>query len=457
MLGCADRAEPRDTFVLDRGTADGTDAGTGANAAPPFVRPGSPNWPTSDDVVTVPFGESASHEFTIEADVGKLDLHLSIDSTSSFEGEIRELRDRLSAVVIPDLEAKVTDVAYGVSRFEDFPLPPYGSPGDPAVGLRADRPFELMSGVGTSTSRVSSALQRLSESLGHGGDVPESGAEALWQIATGAGYTHAGTEYIAPFSQSPAHADGTIGGVGFRPGGLHVVLHITDAESHGPYPALPGTHSLEEAAQALRDINARLVAIHSVGSHSSGTRPESRRQLEYLAHATGAFIAAEEGVCQTGVRGAEISMYEGVCPLVFDINASGEGLSQTLVGGVLTLLDHVTFDLVQGQRADDPLGFIAGVEALAYGEGDDRVQPEDRLPEDAPDGIPDSFVTPARGTSLRFRIALRNDVIRPSAEPQRFRVAAEVYAGAVLLRRHQLAVLVPAGPTQRADADAGAP
>ena len=75
---------------------------------------------------------------------------------------------------------------------------------------------------------------RPGQPLGCGRDGPESGFEALYQIATGAGI--AGpiggvSPVVAPFAPAP-DAVGSLGGVGFRDGALPIVIHITDALSH---------------------------------------------------------------------------------------------------------------------------------------------------------------------------------------------------------------------------------
>lgn len=443
--------------MVTRSDGDGLDAG--ADAAIPYVRPAHPDWPQSEALIDLPHGQDATYAFEVQADVGKLDLHLSIDSTSSFGGEIDELRRQLAQVVVPGLDARVPDVAYGVSRFEDFPIAPYGLADDVAADTRPDRPFELLSPITKSRSKLSSAVSRLAGSLGYGGDEPESGAEALWQIATGEGFEYGGTEYVEPFEPA-ADAEGVLGGVGFRAGSLPVVLHVTDAPSHGFYPELPGTHDLSQAADALVAIGARVVAIHSGGDtdHRTDRKAPTRVELEQLADATGAVIEATGGACRTGIDGSDVAPLDGRCPLVFDIDESGQGLSETLVAGVITLLDHVRFGAVQGRIGDDPLGFVRHVEAIAS-EGDDGApRVADELPAAAPDGTPDTFLSPRRGDTLRFEVALRNDVIRPTSEEQRFRVAIEVHDESVLLERRELAIRVPAGVFDAGiedDADAG--
>ncbi|MDQ3037757.1 MAG: hypothetical protein M3Y87_35515, partial [Myxococcota bacterium] len=221
-----------------------------------YRRPdGGPRLPSADLEVTLPYrGPEVRLPLEVGADLGTLDVFLSIDTTGSFGGEIDALQRDLIDRIVPALASRVPDVALGVGRFEDFPVGPFGSEGD--------APFDLVSAVTTDLGRVGSAVASLDDPLGLGGDGPESGAEALWQIATGAGYSHGGVSYVAPYRGDAAPGGGTIGGVGFREGALRVVVHVTDAPSHGPSDyasSFPGTHSLEQAAEALRGIDARVI------------------------------------------------------------------------------------------------------------------------------------------------------------------------------------------------------
>ena len=99
-------------------------------------------------------------------------------------------------------------------------------------------------------------VARLDDPFGNGGDTPESGYEALYQIASGEG--------LDPWIE-PYEGDGA-GGVGFREGALHVVVHVTDAPSHDTRsyaPAVAGAHGPSDALAALRAIDARVLGIAS--------------------------------------------------------------------------------------------------------------------------------------------------------------------------------------------------
>ncbi|MBZ0122248.1 MAG: hypothetical protein K8H88_34965, partial [Sandaracinaceae bacterium] len=162
-----------------------------AQLAPPGRPDGGPVLPRADREIVLPYlGPEAIEELQINQQVGSLDVFFSIDTTGSFGGEIDNLQSELRGRVIPTLRERIDDVAFGVGRFEDFPVEPWGAAGD--------RPFRLLTAITTDEARLASAVARLDQPLGDGGDIPESGAEALFQIATGEGYA----DLVAPFTSA---------------------------------------------------------------------------------------------------------------------------------------------------------------------------------------------------------------------------------------------------------------
>jgi hypothetical protein len=367
--------------------------------------------------------------FEVGAQLGTLDVFLSIDTTGSFGGEIDALQGEITSAVVPSLGDRVPDVAVGVGRFEDFPEAPWGS--------EDDRPFRLVTAVTTDLARVSSAVASLDSPLGIGGDLPESGAEALWQIATGEGYTTPEGAVLVPrFVRTPG--GGSIGGVGFREGALHVVVHVTDAPSHRPSdyePRFPGTRSLRQAGDALVAIGARAIGI------ASGPTP--RLELEELAARTGALAPPEPDGCHTGVDGSVRPPVGGMCPLVFDVELDGSGLTTAIVDAIHDLLDTVAWAEVWGQ-ADDPSSFVRAIRAV------DAVVPPgvpvpgraDRRPAD---GIDDTFEDVRPGTDVRFEAVLRNETIPPADYDQVFRVRIEILGDGLTLVERTIRVVVPRG------------
>ena len=427
--GCTDRPPP--IPLADGGPIRDRDAGMRRDAGPPRL-PGRPDGgprlpPAGREVVLRYLGEPAIEPLEVEGEVGRLDVFFSIDTTGSFGGEIDNLQAQLRTFIVPELRARVDDVAFGVGRFEDFPSPPFGDGGD--------RPFALGVAITTDEARVASAVAALDQPLGNGGDIPESGAEALYQIATGVGYPG----HIPAYSGRAAPGGGTLGGVGFREDALRVVVHVTDAPTHEPADyggAFPGTRSRAEAIDALEALGVRALGVASSAA--------ARADLEALAIGTGAVIDPIEGMCRTGVDGGPRAPREGRCPLVFDIRADGSGLAEATVDAIADLLSTVRYAEVWGET-DDALGFVRSIEAVAAEPpaGVDAPALADRRPEG--DGVDDTFLEVGPGTRLRFRAHLRNETIPPADYDQIFNLVLEVVGDGVTLLSERVRVIVPRG------------
>lgn len=414
-------------------TLDGSE---GEANVPPRMSP----YPRADMTVELPF-ESPERTvlLTVQASAAQVDVHLSIDTTSSFDGEIDELQNALLTTVIPGLRMRIPSLTLGVSSFQDMPYPPWGA--------TTDRPFQLRIAQTSDLRQVSRAVELLDQPLGIGGDRPESWAEALYQIATGEGLRAGSQVLVRPFVPVALPDSGHVGGVGFRSRSTRVVVLVTDAPTHEPmdyFPTVSGAHSTMQAVEALRRIRASVVGIVSA--------PDARSSLERVALATGAVAPVVHGGCTTGLEGALRAPVEGVCPLVYDIAGDGTGLSRTIVDGIHRLLDAAVYDEVHGTAMDDPQGFVTAIEAEGVDEspGPSRTVREDRWPADTPDGTLDTFTNVRSGARLTFRLHLRNRTVRETELPQVFFVRVVITGDGLVLRESLIRVIVPEGPKQDA-------
>jgi hypothetical protein len=444
--------------------ADG--AAADAAALPTTGRGAVPVWPEAEDEIPLAYGQGeVSSALVLDPSPRRLDLHLNIDTTTSFGEEIDTLQRELSRTIIPKLRGRVPDASFGVSRFADFPRAPFGSPGLPPDG---DRPYALLAPITDSLARVTTAVAHLDTPLGHGGDYREAGAEALYQIATGSGYRLGTQNLIEAFDRMRGQDEASLGGVGFRSQALRLVVHVTDAETHTPedYAAqgILGTHSLAQAIAALNALRVHAIAIASTSCPSypcpAPQYAALRGELSQLAIATGAVMTpVKKDLCATGIDAANIPTYEGTCPLVFDVAADGSGLAGTLVDAVLELLDGVRFDEVHAVPGDDPLGFVQRIELAPVAQPAGVATPAtaDRLPSAKPDGLLDSYLRVEQRNRLGFKVTLRNSRIAPSDVAQRFRLSVRLIGDDTLLEERFLRVMVPAGqlPPVAASDDAG--
>jgi hypothetical protein len=462
QAGCSDRDErPKVAQRPDAGAeVDAGDSGSGERDAEPKdaaadVRGETPEWPEAEQEIELPFGGPArSIVFIVNASPSALDVQLNVDTTSSMRFAIDDLQVALKSSIVDRLRTRVKDVAFGVSRFADFPIDPYGFPGEEGVA-GADRPFVLVSPITTDIDRVLLAVNRLDQPLDIGGDVEEASAEALYQVATGAGYVSGKRRYIDKAPALAAVGGGTLGGAGFREFALHVVLHVTDAPAHRPEDyaegGLNGVHSLDDARTALARIGARVVSILPTDCEDDECRGAypyrpTRDELETLALNSAASFPASRGVCPTGIAQAALPARDDRCPLVYDVRSDGSGLSRTISDAVFALLEEVRFGEVHADTGNDRLHFITGVQAepVAQHSGVPNPVARDWLPVGAPDGVLDSYVEVDRRSQLGFRVTLKNQHIAPRDVPQRFRVAVEVLGDSVLLEERLLRVVVPA-------------
>jgi hypothetical protein len=414
----------------------------------------TPIWPAAESELSLAVhADPMSVELELDPSPSQLDLHFNVDTTASFGGEIFALQRELTRSIIPELRARVADASFGVSRFADFPIDPFG-----ASGRNPDRPFVLLTPITDILSHVTSAVARLDAPLGNGADNPEAGGEALYQVATGAGYKLETLSLIAAFDHLAASGGGTLGGVGFRDHALRVVVHITDALSHtlGDYAkqGVNGAHGMPEAITALQQLNVHAIGICSSGS-ANPDYAKVRNQLSQLALATGSRMAPKHGSCATGIGGLSINPYANTCPLVFDIAADGTGLATSVVDAVAGLLDSVSFAEVHAEVGDDPLGFIQRIELSPHDQASGVASPaeSDRLPLGKPDGVPDSYLDVTRKTRLGFKVTLQNGRIADADVDQRFRVSIRLLGDGVLLEERFLRVLVPAAGAQPTAAD----
>jgi hypothetical protein len=134
LAACGDARPPGITG--DSGVLDPSDVALDA-PSPADAAAGTTPYPAADFTVELPYGAPEQQlGLTVTALPGRVDVHLCIDTTGSFGGEIHELQSALETTVIPGLRAQIPSLSLGVSRFEDMPVQPFGD--------ATDLPFELL-------------------------------------------------------------------------------------------------------------------------------------------------------------------------------------------------------------------------------------------------------------------------------------------------------------------------
>ncbi len=413
-----------------------------------------------------------------------LDVFFMMDTTGSMTGEIANLQNALTGTVIPGIQGAVANTQFGVGAQEDFPITvgtdTYGQVNCPSNGV-TDQPLKLLQTITSSTSAVSAGVNALSQSpggapIGCGGDLPEAGLEAIYQIATGEGLTGPSPTSV------PANHTG-VGGVGFRAGTMPVIVGISDADSHSlnstgscgsTAEAYGGSvaavaHSSAQTRTALGNICARFVGI-APQPNPSPTDLSCYAEPYYtdLATTTGARVPPEAwdftgtrpagcaaGQCCTGFAGAgRATDAQGLCPLVFRVNTDGTGVSTSVVTGIQMLTRFATFDVTSqttGVMTDtngNPLpagyttaNFIKSVMPATY----TLPPPPPVLPNPTYDATTFHNVTP--GTQVGFNVDAFNDFVMQTDQPQIFRANIQVLAGGCTpLDQRDVLILVPPIP-----------
>jgi serine-aspartate repeat-containing protein C/D/E len=323
-----------------------------------------------------------------------VDVFLLFDDTGSFTANSPIVRAAFPTI-ISTLQAALPgiDLGFGVGRFEE-----YGNfGGETSVG----RPFILNQPIVESTrpgfsASIQAALDRMAP--GFGGDGPETDIEALYQVVTGLGFdgnnngtvSDSGVAGLASTQLTPGNSGdvpafssfttdpsnnvlasaGNVGGAGFRPGALPVILTATDIgfayQPHGettitgaggltlPVSALTQSSrattpfssgaGLQETVTGLNTLGALVIGL--------GTNPDAsidpRQGLEALAKLTGAVNQSSATIA----NGTADPIAPGD-PFYFQISS---GFGSTVADGVTNAIQNAVTNVAMDitLRSSDP-------------------------------------------------------------------------------------------------------
>ena len=320
-----------------------------------------------------------------------LDVVLLLDDTGSFAQTGPLLANIFFTNVIPQLQAQYPggDFAFAIARFEDYnSATPFADPDDKPFTL--NQPMITDDTVGFQAA-IQAALNR--GSSGSGGSGPEGDIEALFQIATGAGFdgngdgdsVDAGPAGPAT-TQTNANGNGDVpaystfvpdlpnnilpptvpvtaspaDGIGFRPGTRRIVLLATDAPftvqpdglttytgvggvtvpatqvTQGGDAISPGGRgaTIQNTVNALVADGIQVVGLgDEIGFYNPATTP--RPQLTALATLTGAVNATAGAIENFITPGPSADDIQPGAPLYFLIDSSNPvGLANAIVLGI---------------------------------------------------------------------------------------------------------------------------
>lgn len=399
--------------------------------------------------------------------ITKADVVFAMDTTASMGEEINNLKATLTGTIVPRLATSLPDLAMGVGEYHDFTLPP---------STGSDYPWKLLHRVMTvkTPAGIASIQQAINGMQASGGeDWPESGWEALYQLATGSG-TNQGLVSVPPFDPLTAPPSalptgentGTLGGMGFRTGALPIAVMITDAINHNSTTTsdfdytFPST-TFEQAASAFEALGGKMVGISS--RFGSGSFGDVRRELTNAVTRLQSVVKPNAwdspgrarpagcgpSLCCTGANGDGISSMMGKCPLVFDIEGDGSGLGTTVVQAIETLTNFAPIDIStqprddQGDSVDAVKAFIGSLRAKSSAQAPCTSGLTTR--DQNGDGVADTYIDVKPGTRVCFDVVPKtNTTVKPTHEPQMFRATIIVVGDNVTeLDRRDVFFVVP--------------
>ncbi len=428
---------------------------------------------SGDFVFTMEYNKDPSPKqdtLDFSTDISQADIFFAVDTTGSMSGEISNLSSSLNNIV-NTIKAAIPSTAFGVARYEDFPTGTYGGFSDVPFGL-LHRVMTVATSAGLSS--VTAKVNALGPASG-GSDGPESGWEAMYQTATGKGVNVGGANVPAfnaatayPATPPTGESVGSIGGAGFRTGSMPIIIWASDAASHDPAGYSPysfsGAASSTTAVSELSKIGAKVIGVMSQGGYAA---TQAISDLRKTAETTGATVSPSAfgavgfrpttcalTQCCTGLNGVgQAPNSSGLCPLVYTISDSGQGLGNTVIDGIKTLISYGKID-INATAIDDATDTVDAVMSFIQSLAVHNVtstSPQctgsltvaDVSP--AGDGINDTFKQVQPATPVCFDVtAKKNTTIKPTAVPQLFQATIQVLGdGKAKLSERKVFFVVP--------------
>lgn len=371
---------------------------------------------------TLPLGGAVEVDpFDFETRITTADVYFLMDTTGSMGQEIANLSASLisgtydsscpagpGGGVIGAIQCVIPDAWFGVGRFDDYPVSPYGGGSDRVYVHSVD----ITNGTGSAAVAVGGYF------ASGGADGPESNTQALWAIATGGA--------LGSYLPAKACPAGRWGYPCFRASTIPIVIMLTDAPFHdGPSDvnaydrssfATGVPKSWAETINALNANDVRVITVQSCGGQ--GWCSDGQSHAVALGNATD-------------------SVDGGGAPYVFSIPADGTGLDSAVVDAVRDLAENTLFD-VTARPVDNPAtpaidetGFVDGIAAVSF--------PPGRCA-----GISgDTFLQCMPGTPVDFEVGFANDFVTPTAVPQVFDFTIEVLMDGTVQDSIPVRVVVP--------------
>ncbi|WP_028314235.1 S8 family serine peptidase [Desulfatibacillum aliphaticivorans] len=186
-----------------------------------------------------------------DSGISGADILFITDISGSYYDDIDTFQ-KDAAAIIQDLTDRDLDIQFGVAAFSDFPIDPYG------YSEYDDEAFVLLQSITDQETDVINAVNLLDQPLRHGGDLPESQLEALYQAAGGSGRDVDGNGSFEDLGDIPPTL------VGWRDGVQKIIVLSTDAPFHdsSAEPAYPGP-TFSETLTKLQESKIIVIGLES--------------------------------------------------------------------------------------------------------------------------------------------------------------------------------------------------
>jgi hypothetical protein len=372
--------------------------------------------PTS---ITTSLGEDEVEHDTVSLtlpDAGsisnKVDVFLIFDDTGSFTANSPIVRAAFPQMIASLQAAMPTvDFGFGVGRFEEYAN--FGAEFATGRPFILNQPIVDQSTPGFATA-IQSALDRTAP--GYGGDQPETDIEALFQAATGRGFdgndngttSDSGAAGLVSTQLTPGAsgdvpafgsftvdptgnvlpAAGNMGGAGFRPGALPIILLATDTgfafqptgattvtglngltlplsslmQTSRPTTPFASGANIQDTITALNALGALVIGLGTNGASNI----DPRQDLEAIANLTGAINRSA-----TTISNGTLTPIAPGSPFYFQISS---GFGASVANGIVSAIESGTSSVAVdvALKASDPRVHIAStpdvVRALASGQ-----------------------------------------------------------------------------------------
>jgi hypothetical protein len=243
---------------------------------------------SADTVITdQPIGKRLNLANALKNIAVSTDIYFLIDDTGS-----------VSTTVGP-FAANAANIGYAL--FKDYPISPFGSPGDFVYQQELNQQvLNIGPPVVSATGYVITDM--LAKLAGGGGnDLPEAQLAALYQSATGAGQTIAGY----PGASIPAGQQAN-----WRAqSNLRILVIFTDDQFHRPGDPGDIPYPGPSFSDTIVALNAKGIKVIGMQAHQGGGPtylPQSTADLQTIASGTGA-VAPAGGVAGCLVNGVQIA------------------------------------------------------------------------------------------------------------------------------------------------------